>query len=101
MKMLTSLAIYLATPLIVAALSFAIAQWSKAQWAKLDAAGPVAKQTYVAAWALVLNAITDAVGHSVCVSGAAYCDLPDVAFKTVISYAIAVSLHGAKKRKAL
>jgi hypothetical protein len=98
MKFLLSPILAIAIPIISGALASIATQWSKKAWAALDRSDATVKQTLVGLYALGLNALTLAIGKPVCTNGAAYCDLPDVAFGTIISFAIALAIHGNKKK---
>lgn len=92
------LLISLVLPALIGAFAFTATQWAKAVWARLDAQPAATKQAFVAAWAFVLNLATEAAGQSLCASGASYCELPDLAFRTVFSIAVAFALHGNKRK---
>jgi len=95
--LLLSTLLPLVLPVLVGALSFALTQLVKRVWADVDAQPAAIKQGIVAAWAFLLNALTQTVGHSVCSDGAAFCNPPEVAWSTVLSFAIAAALHGQRR----
>lgn len=98
MKFLLSPILALVLPLIAGALASLMTQWSKKLWSALDTAHPAVKQTVVAGYAVLLNMATAGYGQSLCTDGAVYCDPSDIAWSALISYALAVSLHGQKRK---
>lgn len=84
-------------PLIIGPAAFLLTQWIKRQWARVDALPPERKQIIVAAWAFALSLLSETLGASVCLDGGATCDPSGVAWKTVLSYAVAVTMHGIKR----
>lgn len=85
-------------PLLLGAVSFALTQWAKKTWSQVDNQPAELKQAIVAGWAFLLNVITEAVGRSVCIDGSAFCNPPDLAFATILSYAVATTLFGRRRK---
>lgn len=85
-------------PVIAGALAFAITQAMKRLWKQLDAQRPEVKQAVALAWSFVFAALSQAIDAPICADGAAFCDPPAVLWQTVVTYAISLSIHGARKR---
>lgn len=98
MTFITAALLKLVLPTIAGALAFTVTQFVKHEWAKLDTQPAPVKQAFAAAWALAFNALAESVAVPLCANGAAFCNPPDLAYSAIISYALAVSLHGLKRK---
>jgi hypothetical protein len=98
MNALTLSLLKLLMPALIGALSFALTQWAKRKWADVDRQPPEVKQAIVAGWSFALNVLAQTVGKSVCVDGSAFCEPPDLAFSAILSYAVASTIFGRRRK---
>lgn len=97
MKFLLAPILAIALPIIAGALASLATQWTKKAWAALDKQDATVKQGVVAFYSFALNVAAQSLGKSVCVDGAAFCTPDNLAWGTLISFALALAIHGHKK----
>jgi len=95
---MTTLLARLLLPVVIGWISSAVTQLIKRHSPRFDALRPEAKQVLVAGWSVVLTLLAQVVGASVCVDGSDFCAPHSVAWDSLISYAVAVTLHGRKPK---
>lgn len=90
--------IALVLPLILAPIVTFLVNASKRYSAWLDGQHAVVKQALAALYAMGLAALATAVGKSVCADGSAICEITQLDWKGVLTWAFALALHGWRKK---
>lgn len=98
MNWLISSLLPLIAPAVIGVLAMWFTQAGKTLYAKLDDAPAYVKQGFAAFWVFVLSWAGSALPTPLCVDGAAFCTLADLDWRALLSYALAVSLHGQKAK---
>lgn len=88
----------LVLPVVLGPIGTALVQWAKRSWAWLDTQPAWVKQVVVGLYALGTAALSEAMQGAVCVDGTNTCDPEGLAFKAILTWAVALAVHGWKPK---
>ena len=90
--------ILIVLPLILAPLVTLLTQLSKRYVAWLDGQHALVKQGIAAGWAAALTALSAAVGGAICTDGGTVCEITQLDWRVVLTWAFSLAIHGWKKK---